>query len=1206
MARVNVNPEDKQRESDIFTLTNVVTDESVALIPSDSAGNFSWTGITKAPIVRNAMQTSTTSGEWSDLEYPYMAMPQEDWSGGRANLRFTIDKSRYYDSRRAQAAFNQCIYNAPLDYYSILPGQKAYTNCPASLTWIKVNDSTSYMIRAISVSSFSCGHVYIHLRRHGKPTNGLTVRLVNNRSGSTVYATHTYTTAEITDITAEFRKFNFSPVTLNGTVYLEIFSEGNNTSDYWEVGCTLSSVGQTYRSYNGSSWDLYNYDLLYRLDEYVATPFKAKFFMYEQVMFAVQNRANGCSVISNGTIGRCVSATATTITAANNSFTGNVFAGAKIRIVYGQGAHVVKSAQRTVVSNTTNTITVDEAWDITPAAGSIFVVTDTPHWIQMETFANRITDIHVIRDCIYFCFGDYLPVIKKRYNFSSGVWENKTITGVYATFLQSVRDRNGLMLYRGRNDGINHKRTVERARLLDWEASATTWASVSTAITTVDATSKEVSKTVVTKETEPAQNTVSTTITTADTEPKQTVKNTHTVTATNNISNDQVTTNITAVTKETIGGQQLETDRKVTVGDKTSVTDGTTTTVTEDVTVTQDEREYEAPISSTVTTTKTGTVNGQTVTSSVTEQKAKNVTVAVSGNNKTVTTTETNTTTSAERTLVKPVDTDVTTTTQTKINGQVSETETVNTSLRITEAVANGNKVTTTTESNTINTTTTPQAAIRESITTESKDFSTADYDTRQYVITIGSFASDNNTGKCVITLQESEDNQAFTDVQSVIAGSAGTWRIFAHCQYRYRRFVITATGTNCTVNNIAITTSDIPHFEDPVFLLDNYGKITRLFEYGSEQEKSLWIFQEGMVSSINKTESTLDTYNHDRINLDELQVTTEEWNGSAVGTSDVYLLWSWLNGLQRYYNTQIEGKGPDHDEGMPMNMQGRITQIAAYPGSFFVSIDGEDGYSSVMMYNGSGWHNLYRAPNEDERIYDIAFQPIYGERPDRLWIQVGDNIIWLAMPSKVLYALQDPHAEYTHESVLTSAWFTGGMAEVDKLWQSISIMADNLGKNCWIEADYQLDDEPEWHPIPTNPFIVSPQQEEKFASANKSVNGKKLRYRLRLQTNDMYKSPKVNVVMIKAIGRVDIKYSYGFHFRNIKHKADLMGEYEEIEPYELDALLSDWANKLATLRLNSVYKLYDNKYVFLDGLTTNVVYEKSEGYLSQITLTEI
>lgn len=989
-SRVNVDYHEKQSVSDIFTLTDVVTNKSLALIPSDSEGNFNWRGITKAPLTRNAMQTTQSSGEWSDMEYPWMAIQQEDWTGGRANLRFTTDKSRFYDSRRAQTAFNACIYNAPLDHYST--GFKdAYTNHPDSLQWVRLRGDTKYLICEVAINgTYECGCVYIHLRRRGRPESDLRVRLLSDTTTTpTVYAEHLYTLEEVTDITAEFYKFEFESVELSSSAYIEVSAEEYNEDDYWEVGCTNNSNLTTYNSADGENWQLYNKDLLYRIDR-VPVDEQVKFFTYEQLTFMVRqnpiaNRYNDYvpSLWINGDIGALTDRTANTLTDNSKEWVVNCFAGARIGLVYREGSEEHLSVWRKIVSNTADTITIEGEWDLYPSTSdeTEYVIVDTPLWREItgHGLTSYVTDIHVIRGVVYFCQGDHVAVRKMRWNHNA--FEFMELTGIYATFLQSVRDRNGLMLYRARNDDENHKRSVERSILLDWE------------------------------------------------------------------------------------------------------------------------------------------------------------------------------------------------TTPTEVMNRTSAVET-----------SDGTKYST------------------------AVDFGAGDYDQKLYKVEIGTFSSDKNSGKVVITLQESEDNSAFTDVQSVTATSTGIWYINAHCQYRYRRIAVTASGTNCSVNNIKVTTTQIPRFVDRVTLIDNYGKIVRLFEYGAEQEKSLWIFQEGMVSSINKTENTTDTYNHDRINIDELWTTADEHNAKAVGTTDVYLLWSWLNGLQRYYNTQLEGKGTDHDEGMPEDMRGRVTQILSYPSNFFISIDGgENGYSSIMMFNGNGWHNLYRAPNKGERIFDIAFQPIYGDRPDRLWAQVGDNVIWLAMPSKILYALQDPNAEYTHESIVVSSWITGGMAEVDKLWQSLSIMADYLdGVNCWIEADYQLDDEETWHPIPTNPYDTSPQQEENFAADNESINGKKLRYRLRLQTTDYHKTPKVNVVLIKAVGRVDIKYSYSFAFRNIKYKADLTGEYEELEPYDLDEILSDWANRLVTLRMNSAYKIFDNKRVFLDALQTSVVYEKGEGYLSQITLTEI
>ena len=1010
MSRVNTNYDEKQTISEIFQLTNVVSNESIALIPCDSAGNFSIAGVTRAPIQKNAIQTTSQGGEWSDLEYPFMAIQQEDWTGGRANYRFSGDTSRFFDSKRAQTAFNECIFNAPLDYYST-GFKKAYTNHPDSIQFIKLHGDVQHIIKKISVDNFTCGNIFIHLRKRGTPKEGLTVRLLNNmNSNSEIYASHTYTNEEVTDITSEFYKFSFTGINLNGDVYLEVFSENTEEDNYWEVGCVNRINMETYKSSSGSGWELFKMDLIYRLDS-PQQDIRTKFFEYNQLLFMIkQNPQNNPSLWLNGDIGKISSSATHSITSSGKNWATDCWKNARIGLIYKNGSEGHDSVWRTIIENTSDTITIDKAWDINPSEDTIFIIYDTPYWHEItgHGLTSYVTDIHVIRDVVYFAQGDYVSIRKMHYNRNTGAFEWLELPDTYATYLYSVRDKSGIMLWRARNDDDLHERSVERSDLLDWE--------------TPDPDS--IDKLIISGFADPA-----------------------------------------------------------------------------------DPEESEDP-----------------------ENPAE-----------------------SEESEEENDDTEVTT----------------------------------------------DKPAL-----TEVYDNAITDYDKKRYKIVIDEFKSDNLSGKAVLQLQESDDNETWFNVSSSAIDSAGTWYMTAHCKYRYRRFKVTLTGENTTLSGITIYTTQLPEFTDKQILLDNYGKITNLFEYGAESVKSLWVFQEGMISSVNKTDSN---YTLDRFNLDEISTTSDEWNGTAATTSHVYLLWSWLNGLQRYYGTELEGRGPDHDEGMPDDMKGRVTQIVAYPGSFFISIDaGEEGYSSIMMFNGSGWHNLYKAPNKGERIFELSYQPIYGDRPDRLWAQVGDNIIWLAMPSKILYALHDKYAEYTHESVVVSAWITGGMAEIEKLWQSLSIMADNLdGKKCWIEADYQLDDETIWHPI-KNLYTKSPQQEEDFGNANESINGKKIRYRLRLQTTDKTKSPKVNAILIKAIGRIDIKYSYGFHFRNIKYKENLASDYQEIEPCYLQEILDDWANRLCTLRMNSAYRIYDDKKVFVDATTTSILTEKREGYLSQITLTEI
>ena len=1194
MSRENVNPDFKFGDSDAFMLTDIDTDESITMIPCDTAGNFSWTGVTRAPLTRNAMQTSSTSNQYSDLERPWISIPQEDWTGGRGNDIFTKDTTRYRDGKRAQAAFNQVIYNGPLDYYS-KGFRKAVTNCPNSLTWKDMkSDGEKYVAVKIDVTeNITVSEIYIHLRRRGTPKSPLVVELVDDLTATTPLASHAYTTTEINDTIAEFAKFTFTAqsLTANGNYYIRVHSDTGTTEDYWQIGIKRNYSPNTYYSSNGSTWHSANYEMFYRIAE-AQTDYQTKFFTYEQIPFMVRQKLGGTPTLwINGDIGKVTSATSTTVTDTSKAWTADQFKDARVGLVYRNGSEEHTTVWRTITANTANKITVDKTWDVTPNANCVFIIVDTPLWTEItgHGLTSYVTDVHVIKGVVYFAQGDYVNARKMRWN--NGAFEWMELTGITASFLQSVRDSSGMMLYRGRNDGINHKRTVERSRLLDWQTTNTTWSTITNAITTqeplqeTDILSTETTKhgdgdNTTTETTETVQHRIGgengfltsevVTVTELETSKEQvTEKDIYSGTTKKVVSDGQTTTTIDETTTHKVGNittSEIGVKSKIVEKDKeaTSVVkdeNGGTGTIGTDVTVDGDGivRDGNGNIVGIMVDGEIQPYNGGGGGGGSTTIKKADVN-----------TKEENTTKTTKH--LEPA-------TGTGVDSSVGET--------VTKTTTRANYV------------------LRTSVATESKNFSSADYDAKQYVIDIGNFASDNNTGRCVITLQESEDNSAWHDVTTVSASSAGRWYLFAHCQYPRRRFIITATGTNCTVNNIAIATSQIPHFEDPTILLDNYGKITRLFEYGAEMTKSLWIAQEGMLSSINKVDGTTDTYTLDRINLDELETTAEAWNAKAMDTADVYLLWGWLNGLQRYYNTQLEGKGPDHDEGLPFDRQGRVSQIVSYPSNFFISIDGEDGYSTVMQFNQSGWHEIYRAPNKGERIYDMAFQPIYGNRPDRLWLNVGDDVIWLTMPSKILYAIQDQYAEYTHESVLISAWHTAGMMDIEKLWQTLKIMADFLdGKTCWIEADYQTDEEEVWHPI-KNWYVESPSQKEDL-SPNSSVNGKKLRYRLRLQSTDMHKTPKVNVVVLEAVGRVDIKMSYNFYFRNIKYKRDLNAEFEDIEPLDVQDVLDKWANKLKKLRLNSRWKIFDDKLVYLDAVQTSVLNELSEGYIGQITLNEL
>jgi len=51
----------------------------------------------KNPIERTALKTQSGGGSYSDFDYPYAPIVQDDWSGGRGNRDFERDSTRYDD-----------------------------------------------------------------------------------------------------------------------------------------------------------------------------------------------------------------------------------------------------------------------------------------------------------------------------------------------------------------------------------------------------------------------------------------------------------------------------------------------------------------------------------------------------------------------------------------------------------------------------------------------------------------------------------------------------------------------------------------------------------------------------------------------------------------------------------------------------------------------------------------------------------------------------------------------------------------------------------------------------------------------------------------------------------------------------------------------------------------------------------------------------
>ena len=418
-------------------------------------------------------------------------------------------------------------------------------------------------------------------------------------------------------------------------------------------------------------------------------------------------------------------------------------------------------------------------------------------------------------------------------------------------------------------------------------------------------------------------------------------------------------------------------------------------------------------------------------------------------------------------------------------------------------------------------------------------------------------------------------------------------------------RAITTPTATTVSRANAQSWGTDLT-FGTAITVGSFDDKITGLERYGSPEV--LWALKEASVWAVQNDIP-------DQIPLREIGSVQSDKNGRGHLVHGVYLYFSLLHSLERYFRNNLDDIGPSRELGLPSNRQGPIVELQGYPGVFFAAIDGgASNYSSILVYNQLGWHELYRAPQVGQRIRNLYFQVIPGTTVDRLWFSQGTDVLWLPFPSDTLNPVQDSGYLFTHEGGLVSSWFYANLQDVLKLYKSAKVFAETLTASAQtVDIYYQTDgasDSSTWNAI-TGTFDTVPVEEIDLTAAN-SVTARRLRYRLIVRTNDAAISPKIKAVVLETLARITTKFQYACTYRaqdeDIGLEGDDVTEYTRVET--LLTQLDTWANSPTVLTMRSVYSPFDSKNVLLDPSSlqpfTLIADDQTEVHIGQLSLTEI
>ena len=306
---------------------------------------------------------------------------------------------------------------------------------------------------------------------------------------------------------------------------------------------------------------------------------------------------------------------------------------------------------------------------------------------------------------------------------------------------------------------------------------------------------------------------------------------------------------------------------------------------------------------------------------------------------------------------------------------------------------------------------------------------------------------------------------------------------------------------------------------------------------------------------------------------------------GHAAITHDIYHIWNMGNTLHRYVEGSLQQIGPELNEGLPEDRQGVYRRLVSYAGRFFLGIRGASTqYSSVMSYNGGGWHEVWRGV-QGEPLYDVAVQVVDGGDRDRLWISAGKGWFYLPLPKGSFDPLEDSGYPYRHEGHLITSWISGGLLFQKKLWHHLRLYTQDLSANDNIRVFYQLETgqsiakaETTWTALADNVFDSSEIQTKEIETTadTPNISGRRIRFMLVFNTTDKNTTPVLYAWLLYYLAKYSVRYAYTFQYELSDNPLNLQtGQEQTARAQDIQTTLDNWHRQLIPVKVSFLYSLY-------------------------------
>lgn len=384
----------------------------------------------QSPVTTTAFKQTSGANGYDIFNIPYSPIVQDDLSGGRGNLDFERDSTKYYESFRAISGKANKAYAGPLEKYATGAHRSVIQNMPGSVDYKKVTGANRYIYKRFQATAMTTSKLWLNLRRVGQPGD-MTVELWSDVAGTldTKLDFMTISSTDAADTLSEWINKTLAETVGSGTYYwIVLYSdETDNDKKHWKVAVKEEAGTSCATETFSTTPTAAGFDLYFRLtdadSEKTCIPFEYKEGQY----FVISGTSGAPKLYMAGDRGAAASNAGQLdkLLDGAKSWTVNEHVGWVVMITGGPGL-LESQPWRTITANGANSLTVDTPWTIEHTTSTEYAILSPKiKEITGHGLTAPVTDVLVgPTGVVYFCMGDSVNIRRLRAYNDAGTWRD--------------------------------------------------------------------------------------------------------------------------------------------------------------------------------------------------------------------------------------------------------------------------------------------------------------------------------------------------------------------------------------------------------------------------------------------------------------------------------------------------------------------------------------------------------------------------------------------------------------------------------------------------------------------------------------------------------------------------------------------------------------------------------------------------------------